>query len=218
MATPVINATSRHTATVIFLHGLGDTGHGWSQMFGAIRQPHIKYICPTASAMPVTLNAGMRMPSWFDIRGLSPGSAEDEDGIKAAADLLQSYIAEEEKQGIKRDRILIGGFSQGGAVSLYSAFSFAKAPLAGIVALSTWLPLFKTFPGVVKANQATPILQCHGQDDSLVVHSFGKMTSELIKAFNPNIVFKTYAGMDHSSCDQEMEDVREFIAKCLPPV
>lgn len=218
MATPVINATSRHTATVIFLHGLGDTGHGWSQMFGAIRAPHIKYVCPTAKAIPVTLNGGMRMPSWFDIRGLSPGSSEDEPGIKAAAELLQTFIDEEEKAGIKRERIMVGGFSQGGAVALYSAFAYPQAPLAGIVSLSTWLPLYKTLPGAVKANQSTQILQCHGQDDSLVAHSFGKMTSELIRSFDPNIQFKTYAGMDHSSCDQEMQDVRDFIAKCLPPI
>lgn len=218
MATPTINATSRQTATVIFLHGLGDTGHGWSQTFEQIRQPHIKYICPTADVMPVTLNGGMRMPSWFDIRGLSPGSAEDEQGIKAASGLLQTYIMEEEKQGIKRNRIVVGGFSQGGAVALYSAFTHPGSSLAGIIALSTWLPLYKTFPGAVVTNQSTPVLQCHGQDDSLVAHSFGKMTSELVKSFCPNVEFKTYAGMDHSSCDQEVEDIKEFISKWLPPV
>lgn len=218
MATPVINATSRHTATVIFLHGLGDTGHGWSEMFRQIRQPHIKYVCPTAKVMPVTLNSGMRMPSWFDISGLSPGSAEDEPGIKSAAELLQSYVAEEEKEGIKRDRIMVGGFSQGGAVALYSAFTHSGPSFAGIIALSTWLPLYKTFPGAVSANQATRILQCHGLDDGLVAPSFGKMTSELIKSFSPNIRFKTYSGMGHSSCDQEIEDIGNFIAECLPPV
>jgi predicted esterase len=218
MATPIVNATTKHTATVIFLHGLGDTGHGWSQMFSQIRLPYVRYICPSAKVMPVTLNGGMRMPSWFDIRGLSPGSSEDEQGIKDAADLLQSLISEEEKKGIDRSRIVVGGFSQGGAVALYSAFTVQQKQLAGIVALSTWLPLYKTFPACVKSNQAVPILQCHGEADMLVALSFGTMTSHLIKSFNQNVQFKTFPDMGHSSCDEEMEDVKKFISECLPPV
>jgi lysophospholipase-2 len=219
MATPIVNATTKHTATVIFLHGLGDTGHGWSQMFSAIKLPYVRYVCPSAKVMPVTLNGGMRMPSWFDIRGLSPGSLEDEQGIKDAADYLQTLIAEEEKKGIDRSRIIVGGFSQGGSVALYSAFTAPQPkPLAGLIALSTWLPLYKTFPACVKANQATPVLQCHGEEDMLVALSFGTMTSHLIKSFNAKAQFKTYSGMGHSSCDEEMEDVKKFISECLPPV
>jgi lysophospholipase-2 len=218
MATPIVNATTKHTATVIFLHGLGDTGHGWSQLFHQIRLPYVRYVCPSAKVMPVTLNGGMRMSSWFDIRGLAPGSSEDEQGIREAAEFLQSLIAEEEKKGIDRSRIIVGGFSQGGAVALYSSFTTPQKSLAGIVALSTWLPLYKTFPACVKANQATPILQCHGEDDMLVASSFGMMTSHLIKSFNSKLVFKTYPGMGHSSCDEEMEEVKKFISECLPPV
>lgn len=218
MATPIVNASSKHTASVIFLHGLGDTGHGWSQLFSSIRQPYIRYVCPSAKAMPVTLNGGMRMPSWFDIRGLNPGAAQDEAGIKEASDLLQTYIAEEEKLGIDRSRIVIGGFSQGGAVALYSALAKSQKSLAGVVALSTWLPLHQTFPAAVKANQETPILQCHGDSDSLVAPSFGLMTSQLISSFNSHMQFKTYRGMEHSSCDEEMDDVKSFINKCLPPI
>jgi len=219
MATVIVNATSRHTASVIFLHGLGDTGHGWSQMFQSIRQPHIRYICPTANAIPVTLNMGMRMPSWFDVCGLSVGSQEDETGIKSAAEQLQSLISDEEKLGVSRSRVMVGGFSQGGAVALYSSLtSSADKPLAGIIALSTWLPLAKSFPAAVKDNKETPILQCHGDSDSMVSPNFGKATSQILKSINKNVQFKTYPGMDHGSCDQEITDIDEFINKCLPPV
>jgi lysophospholipase-2 len=218
MANVVVGATTKHTASVIFLHGLGDTGHGWSQMLQSIRQPHIKYICPTANAIPVTLNMGMRMPSWFDIRGLSPDSSEDEQGIKAAAEQLESLISEEEKLGVPRNRIIVGGFSQGGAVALYSAFSSPKPPLGGVVAMSSWLPLSKSFPAALKGNQQTPVLQCHGQADSMVAFSFGQMTSQLLQAFNKNVEFKAYPDMDHGSCEEELQEVKQFISKCLPPV
>lgn len=217
MACPTVNASAKHTASVIFLHGLGDTGHGWLQMFNEIRNPHIKYICPNASAKPVTLNMGMVMPSWFDIKGLTAGSPEDEAGIIAAANLVQKYIEDEEKLGIPRNRIIVGGFSQGGAAALYSALTAKHDPLAGILALSTWMPLHKKFPGVVAANQATPILQCHGEADPVVNLSLGQATAQLLGAINPNHQLKTYAGLGHSSHPQEMRDVETFISTHLPP-
>lgn len=216
MNSVIINATSKHTATVIFLHGLGDTGHGWSQMFQMIRQPHIKYVCPTANTIPVTLNMGMRMPSWFDIKGLSPDSNEDECGIKQASQHLESLITAEEEQGIARSSILIGGFSQGAAVALYTAMTSPKSPLAGILALSTWMPLAKSFPQAFSGNKDTPILQCHGDSDSVVSRQFGELTAQLLKTYNSKHDFKLYKGMDHSSCDEEMKDAKEFIMKCLP--
>ncbi|KAK2164133.1 hypothetical protein LSH36_68g05012 [Paralvinella palmiformis] len=181
-----------------------------------IRQPHIRYVCPTANAIPVTLNGGMRMPSWFDVFGLDMKCKEDVDGIKAAADLLQKYIAEEEKKGIDRSRIVVGGFSQGGAVALYSALTYDKPPLAGIVALSTWLPLAQGFPQAAKANKETPIFQAHGLADPIVNYNFGKITSELVKSFNSKLEFKSYQDMGHSSCQKEMDDVKKFIDTHLP--
>ena len=97
---------------VIFLHGLGDTGHGWAEAFARIRSAHIKYICPHAPVMPVTLNMNMAMPSWFDIIGLSPDSLEDETGIKQAAENVKPLIDHEVKNGIPSNRIILGGFSQ----------------------------------------------------------------------------------------------------------
>uniref|UniRef100_A0A8D2B7G5 Acyl-protein thioesterase 1 n=1 Tax=Sciurus vulgaris TaxID=55149 RepID=A0A8D2B7G5_SCIVU len=108
----VVPAARKATAAVIFLHGLGDTGHGWAEAFAGIRSSHIKYICPHAPIMPVTLNMKMAMPSWFDIIGLSPDSQEDEPGIKQAAESVKALIDQEVKNGIPSNRIILGGFSQ----------------------------------------------------------------------------------------------------------
>lgn len=218
MAAPVVvNATAKHTATIIFLHGLGDTGHAWSQMFSMMKSPHIKYVCPTAKSMPVTLNGGMSMPSWFDIKGLSPTAPQDEPGIEAASKLLQNLIGEEVKAGIPSNRIIVGGFSQGGAVAVYSALTNAKQ-LGGVIALSTWMPMHEKVLQSIKGNTGTPIFQAHGEADPLVPTSFGKLTAQLLSNVNQKHEFKTYPGMGHSSCDTEIKDVKEFIDRCLPAV
>lgn len=214
----IVEPLSAHTASVIFLHGLGDDGCGWSQILKGIREPHIRYICPSATVKPVTVNRGTRMPSWFDVHGFTADSQQDETGIQEAAQLLQSYIAKENKHGIDCSRIVIGGISQGGAVTLYSTFAIEQQPLAGVFVLSTWLPLHTSFPAVVKSNQLVPILQCHGDADHLVTHEFGKMASQVISSFNDRLQFKSYPGLGHWYSQQEMMDVKDFIVKCLPAV
>ncbi|XP_048856985.1 acyl-protein thioesterase 1 [Brienomyrus brachyistius] len=217
----IVPAARKATAAVIFLHGLGDTGHGWAEAFAGIRTPHVKYICPHAPLMPVTLNMKMTMPSWFDIIGLSPDAEEDESGIKQAAENIKSLIDQEVKNGIPAHRIILGGFSQGGALSLYTALT-SQQKLAGVVALSCWLPLRGSFPqgATGSANKDTQILQCHGEADMLVPLVFGCLTVEKLKSFlNPaNVHFRTYPGMQHGSCPQEMMDIKQFIEKQLPPI
>uniref|UniRef100_A0A915HN52 palmitoyl-protein hydrolase n=1 Tax=Romanomermis culicivorax TaxID=13658 RepID=A0A915HN52_ROMCU len=212
----VIAATARHTATVIFMHGLGDTGHGWAPVFQQIRSPHVKYVLPTAPTMPVTLNMGMHMPSWFDIKGLSLNAPEDSEGIKRATSKVHSLIEDEIKSGIPSNRVIIGGFSQGGGLALYSALTFDK-PLAGVLALSCWLPLHESLPGNHSANFNTPILQCHGEEDPLIVLPIGRQTSKYLEAMNvKNLQFKVYSNMGHSSCDEEVKDIKSFVQRHLP--
>ncbi|XP_049777857.1 acyl-protein thioesterase 1 [Schistocerca cancellata] len=212
----IIAATAKHTATVIFLHGLGDTGHGWASGMGAIRSSHVKVICPTAPTMPVTLNGGFRMPSWFDLRTLDANGPEDEEGIKRATELVHGMIEQEVKAGIPSNRIVLGGFSQGGALALYSALKFPK-PLAGVIALSCWLPLHKQFPAAAVANKDIPYIQCHGDCDPIVPYKWGQMTASLLKQFLRQIEFKTYRGMMHSSSDEEILDLKAFLEKVIPP-
>ncbi|KAK4316242.1 hypothetical protein Pmani_012577 [Petrolisthes manimaculis] len=192
MAAPVVvNATAKHTATIIFLHGLGDTGHGWASAMAAIGSPHIKFICPTAQVMPVTLNAGFRMPSWFDLKSLDVDGPEDTAGIRKARDLIHHLIADEVKNGITHDRV---------------------------IGMSCWLPLRQEFPQAAIGNTGSPILQGHGDCDPIVPYKFGQITSQLIKRFAGNIEFKTYRGMMHASCEEEMADIKKFITQHLPPV
>ncbi|XP_035293203.1 acyl-protein thioesterase 1-like isoform X1 [Cricetulus griseus] len=171
--------------------------------------------------MPVTLNMNMAMPSWFDIIGLSPDSHEDESGIKQAAESVKSLIDQEVKNGIPSNRIILGGFSQGGALSLYTALT-TQQKLAGITALSCWLSLRASFPQgpINSTNRDISILQCHGDCDPLVPLMFGSLTVEKLKALvNPsNVTFKVYEGMVHRSCQQEMMDVKQFTDKFLPPI
>ncbi|KAE8744481.1 hypothetical protein FOCC_FOCC008869, partial [Frankliniella occidentalis] len=213
----VIGATAKHTATLIFLHGLGDTGHGWASAMGALKTPFMKVICPTAQTIAVTLNSGFKMPAWFDLKSLDASGPEDESGIKKASQLIHSMIDAEVSAGIPSNRIVIGGFSQGGALALYSALTYSK-PLAGVVALSCWLPLNKSFPSFVVGNKETPFLQCHGDCDPIVPFKWGQMTASILKGYLKSIEFKTYGGLMHSSSDEEMNDIKDFVQKQLPNV
>ena len=213
---PVVLAPKgRHTATVIFLHGLGDTGHGWAGGFDEIKEDHIKYVFPTANTIPVTLNGGMPMPSWFDIFTLNFGGQEDTDGIMKASRKLVSLVEKEEKNGIPSERIVIGGFSQGGAVALHAGI-FCGKKLGGLLALSSWMPLHDQALKV-KTPPEFSILQCHGQVDPIVRFTYGKMTADLLsdKMKCPKHVFKIYPNLAHSSSISEMQDVKAFLADVL---
>ncbi|XP_021570197.1 acyl-protein thioesterase 2 isoform X4 [Carlito syrichta] len=216
-----VSGAERETAAVIFLHGLGDTGHSWADALSTIRLPHVKYICPHAPRIPVTLNMKMVMPSWFDLMGLSPDAPEDEAGIKKAAENIKALIEHEMKNGIPANRIVLGGFSQGGALSLYTALT-CPHPLAGIVALSCWLPLHRAFPQAANGSaKDLAILQCHGELDPMVPVRFGALTAEKLRSVvtPARVQFKTYPGVTHSSCPQvngSREGIsREAAASCL---
>uniref|UniRef100_A0A3B3DQZ6 palmitoyl-protein hydrolase n=1 Tax=Oryzias melastigma TaxID=30732 RepID=A0A3B3DQZ6_ORYME len=177
--------------------------HGWAESLAKIQPSHVKIICPHA----------------FDLMGLSPDSPEDESGIKRAAENIKAIIEHEARNGIPSNRIILGGFSQGGALSLYTALT-CQHPLAGVVALSCWLPLHKSFPSASGCNKNLPIMQCHGDMDAMIPRQFGAMTAEKLKFIvNPQMVtFKSYPGLGHSSCPEEMAAVKEFIEKHLPRV
>ncbi|CAL8293647.1 unnamed protein product [Lota lota] len=217
----VVPAARKATAAVIFLHGLGDTGHGWASAFTGIKTPHVKYICPHAPTIPVSLNMRMSMPAWFDIYSLNHDADEDASGIKRASENIKALIDHEVKNGIPSHRIILGGFSQGGALSLYTALT-SQHKLAGVIALSCWLPLRNSFPqaSACGANADVALLQCHGDADGIVPVHFGRQSVEKMKSLiNPaNITFKTYRGLAHDACPEEMVEVKRFIEKQLPPI
>ncbi|KAG5445045.1 acyl-protein thioesterase [Clonorchis sinensis] len=215
----VIASKTAPTATFIFLHGLGDDGRGWSSVLREIVPDYCKLICPNAPVISVTLNGGMRMPAWYDIHGLTPDSRQDEAGILEANDELEKFVQAEIKAGIPANRIVIGGFSQGGSVALYNAVTKGH-PYAGVVALSCWLPLHSKLvsdQSLINGHRETPIFQCHGREDCLVSHHMGSATHDLLKTFRmTKCEFTSYANLGHSSSDEELNDVQCFLKKTLP--
>ncbi|KAM8841567.1 acyl-protein thioesterase 2 isoform 2-T2 [Spinachia spinachia] len=214
-----VSAKEKETAVVIFLHGLGDSGHGWADTLVGMQLPHVKFICPHAPPIPVTLNMKSNMPAWFDLMGLRPDCQEDEAGIKKSADNIKAIIEHEVKNGIPPHRIILGGFSQGGALSLYTALT-CQHQLAGVVALSCWLPLHKSFTSGFSGQKNVPILQCHGEMDSVIPVPFSTMTADKLKGIvNPQMLtYKTYPDVSHNSSPQEMAAVKDFIEKYLPQI
>ncbi|XP_052861951.1 acyl-protein thioesterase 1 [Anopheles bellator] len=211
----IIPSVAKHTSTLIFLHGLGDTGHGWATSMAGLRTADMKVICPTAAPMPVTMNGGFRLNSWFDLKSISISDPEDEEGIKRATRTVHDLIRSEMKAGIASNRIMLGGFSQGGALALYAGLTFVE-PLAGIIALSCWLPMHKRFPGDRKCPDTVPILQCHGDCDPIVFYKFGQLSSSVLKSFMQKSHFQSYESLGHSACDAELADMKNFIATHVP--
>jgi len=218
MAVPTVLPTAKHTATVIFLHGLGDTGHGWLAGLDEIKLPYVKYICPNAPINKVSLNFGMQMPSWFDIKSLDFKGEEDEPGLKKSTDIVFTLINEEIKSGISSDRIIVGGFSQGGSVAFHT-LQTSEHKLAGCIGLSTWMSMHDKFEKITKpVNKDTPVFQGHGNADPVVKYTYGQMTEGVLKKYYTKTKFQTYGGLGHSSSPQEMSDVQDFIEKCLPKI
>uniref|UniRef100_A0A914E1K2 palmitoyl-protein hydrolase n=1 Tax=Acrobeloides nanus TaxID=290746 RepID=A0A914E1K2_9BILA len=211
----VVNPSEKHTATLIFFHGLGDQGHGWSDVAKSeLKLKYLKGIFPNAANRKVTLNFGMNMPAWYDLYGLSPDVQEDDAGIANATKYVHDLIDAEIKAGIPAKRIVLGGFSMGGALALYAGLTY-KEPLGAIVGLSSFLLQRNKLPGDYKANLQTPIFLGHGTNDFLVPFTFGQLTAEAIKQFNPNVELHSYP-MEHSSCPQELRDFKAFLEKHIP--
>lgn len=219
-----IPARKAQTASFIFLHGLGDSGNGWSflaeEAAKSGKLDHIKFIFPNAPSQPVSLNFGMSMPSWYDIQSLNDLQAkQDEAGILKSVDRLKEVIAEEVAAGIPTERIIIGGFSQGCAVTLATSTILDKK-VAGIVALSGYLPIKEKLIRLENpTNRNTPYFMGHGTADGVVAYKFGRMSEEYLKTAlsREDVTFRDYPGMEHSACPEELRDILAFTEKVLPP-
>ena len=192
---------------------------GWSYEMRDIhaRYSHIKFVLPTASVKPVTINMGMRCTSWYDIKSLSTLSREDFKGLDESTERITRLIEEEIKSGIDSTRIILGGFSQGGAVSMHVGYHYAGT-LGGVMALSGYLPL-TNYDQMFEVNEkarATPLLVCHSTGDDVVKFEWRKGSYEALTKAGVKGELKSYQGMAHSSCPQEMRDVAAFIATHLP--
>ncbi|KAA8904954.1 acyl-protein thioesterase 1 [Sphaerosporella brunnea] len=220
----VVPAAKRHTSTLIFLHGLGDTGNGWSSISENFRLrrkfDECAFIFPHAPSIPITVNMGMRMPGWFDITSFGDISLkEDEAGIMKSVQHLHKIIEEQINKGVPSERIIVGGFSQGGVISLLGGM-FCPHKLGGIVAMSTWLALVDKVPSLLHdANKNTPIFQAHGEIDNIVRHSWAVKSRDLLRnAHGREIEWHSYPNLEHSADPQEIDALQKWMEQIIPPL
>lgn len=205
------------SSSVIWLHGLGADGHDFVPVvheLQALGAPAARYVFPHAATMPVTINGGAVMRAWYDIIGVDLIRREDEKGIRASQKQVEALIAREAERGIATSRVVLAGFSQGGAIALQTGLRQA-APLAGIIALSCYLPLADSFiQERAEGSGAVPVFMAHGTSDPIVPLARGVASREAIKAAGHPVEWHQYP-MPHSVNEQEIRDIAEFLRRVL---
>jgi phospholipase/carboxylesterase len=204
-------------ASIIWLHGLGSDGHDFSPIVPQIRLSNniqLRFVFPHAPIRPVTLNGGMQMRAWYDIFALGEDLHEKGEDIRESALLLNQLIQREEEKGIPSNRIVLAGFSQGGAVVLHCGLRYPK-PLAGILALSAYLPLNETVAvEASSANKIIPILFANGTYDNIVLPEWGEGGyQKLIELGYPAKL--NFYPMEHSVCDEEIRDIVKWLNEVI---
>jgi phospholipase/carboxylesterase len=201
------------TASVIWLHGLGADGHDFVSIVPELRlppSPAVRFVFPHAPVRPVTINNGMRMRAWYDIKDLSAKGAADEGGIRESAVILANYIRRERDAGVAANRIVVAGFSQGGVIALHTALRHAER-LAGVMVLSAYLPLRSTLASEATAvNRELPILMCHGRFDPVLPIELGTASRDLLQAAGYAVEWKEYP-MQHQVCLEEVRDLSAWL-------
>ena len=209
------------SASIIVLHGLGDSGEGWAPIVNELDLtglPGIRFIFPHANTMPVTLNGGYVMRAWYDILGaeLGPGGAprEDEAGLRASQALVEALIAAERARGIAASRIVLAGFSQGCAMAFMTGLRHRKR-LAGLLGMSGYLPLADRLAAERSpANADVPIFQAHGTQDPVIPIGRATASRDALKALGYDVEWHSYA-MPHSVCGPEIVDMNRWLLRVL---
>ena len=204
-------------ASIIWLHGLGADGHDFEPIvpeLGLPRDLHIRFIFPHAPSMPVTVNGGYIMPAWYDIRHADIDHAQDKEGIRSSALSIDHLIEREIMHGIPAKRIVLAGFSQGGAMALHVGLRQSE-PLAGIIALSCYLPLDDTLESEVsEPNKQTPVFMAHGVEDSIVPFELGDMSQRRLTKLGCPIEWHSYP-IGHHVCPEEIKAVGRWLSERL---
>ncbi|MGC1439760.1 MAG: alpha/beta hydrolase [Burkholderiaceae bacterium] len=209
-----VETQTNPNSAVIWLHGLGADGSDFEPIVPALQlAAPIRFVFPNAPVRPVTINNGMRMPAWYDILAMG-GAQEDEDGIRQSENQLLGLIEREISRGMRADRIVIAGFSQGGAIALQTALRYPGS-LAGVMALSTYLPLAATLTGEKQAPAKLPILMVHGQHDEMISLSRASDSRDAIEAAGYSVQWQEYP-MGHEVCHPEIELISRWLTEVLP--
>ncbi len=201
---------------VIWLHGLGASGHDFEPIVPELNLPvehGIHFIFPHAPSQPISLNAGVVMPAWYDIIALQADAPEDESGIKQSEQHILTLIEIERQRGVKAENIILAGFSQGGVMALYTGLRH-QPQLGGIMALSCYLPLAASLVAEAKTGSLSPhslpIFQAHGLHDPVVAYSMGEDSKFYLQQLGYQPQWHSYP-MQHSVCEQEIEDIASWL-------
>ena len=211
-----IETAPKPDAAIIWMHGLGDDGAGWSQVVPALGLPPdlaIRFIFPHAPVMPVTINNGMRMRAWYDIRQANLNDRADLDGVRRSKAHVDALLAREAERGVAPGRTILAGFSQGGAIALYAGLR-CKERLAGIVALSTYLIGTERLASEASANRDVPIFMAHGTYDQVVQFPWAEHSRDALVAGGWRVEWHAYP-IEHSAAIEEIVAAGAFIRRVL---
>lgn len=203
-------------AAVIWLHGLGADGHDFAPVVPHLKFAagvHARFVFPHAPRIAVTINGGMQMPAWYDILEMSIERSVDEAQLRASAAAAIALIEREISRGIAPERIVLAGFSQGGAVAYEAGLTYAK-PLAGVMCLSTYLATHTSVQPHA-AQQQTPFLLQHGSQDPIVPVQLGEQARDWLQQRQYSVQYQTYP-MAHQVCGEQLQDISAFLQKVLP--
>jgi phospholipase/carboxylesterase len=214
MLETVEQATKPRVAwSVLWLHGLGADGHDFAPIVPELVRPDwpgIRFVFPHAPMRPVTLNGGMRMRAWYDLKSLSAEDRADEEGLRESMREVEALIARERDRGVPPERQLLVGFSMGGALALASGLR-REARLAGIAALSSYLPLAsQTAAEMTAGGKATPVFMGHGSQDPVVLPAWGTRSRDALKELGVAVEWHSYP-MPHSVCPEEIRDLGNWM-------
>ncbi len=208
-----------HDATVVWLHGLGADGNDFVPAVPYLGLPEghgVRFLFPTAEAIPVTINAGMVMPAWYDIRSMDLGAKDRNDsaGLERSVAAVRAIVDAEVAAGIPSQRIVVAGFSQGGAVAFELALTHPE-PLAGLVALSTYIVDRERIASEAsEANASVPVLQCHGLYDPMVPLAFGEAARDWLVARGLTVGWQAWP-IEHEVCAEELQTLGAFLGDAL---
>ena len=203
-------------ACVIWLHGLGADRYDFLPVAEALQEQLLstRFVLPQAPTRPVTINGGYAMPSWYDIKAMSPARSISEDELNESADTVIGLIEAQKASGIDANRIVLAGFSQGGAVVFHTAYLKWQGALGGVIALSTYAPTFSDELELSASQQRIPALCLHGQYDDVVQNSMGRTAYEHLKTRGVTVTWQEYP-MGHEVLPQEIHDIGTWLTERL---
>ncbi|KAJ2742050.1 hypothetical protein GGI20_004763 [Coemansia sp. BCRC 34301] len=219
LSSDVVEASGVHSASVILLHSVGDKYQEWVPVAQqlALGLPHVKFILPTAPERPVTMSGGFSSSSWYDIKSLDKfTSNSDRAGMKASMIKINELIKSEIDSGIPANRIVLGGFSQGGAMTLFTGLQ-SEHQLAGLAVLNGYLPVrYRLMAKATKASKGAPIFLAHGALDIVVPYKHGEKARKVLEKKGYSVKFHSYGPLYSAAGDEEVLAFQAFLKKALP--